>query len=43
MSDFETVAFLNPLTCGIYKDGQARYKTDPTTGRRTTDIDNELI
>jgi type I restriction enzyme M protein len=37
------VTFLNPKTCGIYKDGGPRYKTDPATGRRTTQIDNELI
>ena len=43
MSYFEKVTFLNPLTCGIYKDGQARYKTNSATGKRTTDIDNELI
>jgi type I restriction enzyme M protein len=37
------VVFLNPRTCGIYKNGQPRYKTDPRTGRRTNEIDNELI
>jgi type I restriction enzyme M protein len=37
------VVFLNPRTCGIYKNGQPRYKTDAATGRRTTEIDNELI
>jgi type I restriction enzyme M protein len=37
------VVFLNPHTCGIYKDGGARFKTDPTTGLRTDEIDNELI
>ena len=37
------VVFLNPRTCGIYKDGEPRYKTDPETGTRTTEIDNELI
>lgn len=36
------IVFLNPFTCGVYKDGGARYKIDPTTGRRTDDIDNEL-
>lgn len=40
MSD---VVFLNPRTCGIYKDGGARFKTDPATGLRTAEIDNELI
>lgn len=37
------VTFLNPRTCGIYKDGGARFKTDPATGLRTEEIDNELI
>jgi type I restriction enzyme M protein len=37
------VTFLNPRTCGIYKDGGPRFKTDPVTGRRTDEIDNELI
>src|SRR5262249_16540644 len=37
------VVFLNPRTCGIYKDGGKRYKTDPTTGQRTADVDNDLI
>lgn len=37
------VVFLNPRTCGIYKDGGKRYKTDHKTGKRTADIDNELI
>lgn len=37
------VVFLNPRTCGIYKDGGPRFKTDPKTGRRTDQIDNELI
>ena len=37
------VTFLNPRTCGIYKDGGPRFKTDPKTGRRTAAIDNELI
>jgi type I restriction enzyme M protein len=37
------VAFLNPRTCGIYKNGAPRYKTDPETGQRTDAIDNELI
>ena len=37
------VTFLNPRTCGIYKDGGVRYKTDQKTGMRTKEIDNELI
>jgi len=37
------VTFLNPRTCGIYKDGGPRFKTDHKTGRRTDQIDNELI
>lgn len=39
----QQVVFLNPRTCGIYKDGGTRYKTDPSTGKRTTEVDNELI
>lgn len=38
-----TVTFLNPKTCGIYKSGGIRYKTDPATGKRTEEVDNELI
>jgi type I restriction enzyme M protein len=38
-----SVAFLNPRTCGIYKDGGARYKTDSVTGLRTNEIDNQLL
>lgn len=37
------VTFLNPRTCGIYKNGAPRYKTDPLTGKRTEEIDDELI
>ncbi|MGH9944883.1 MAG: HsdM family class I SAM-dependent methyltransferase, partial [Pyrinomonadaceae bacterium] len=29
-------------TCGINKDGQELYKVDPTTGLRTSEIDDEL-
>lgn len=36
------VIFLNPHTCGIYKSGGVRYKVDPTTGKRTREIHNEL-
>lgn len=36
------VVFLNPRTCGIYKDGGTRFKTDPATGLRTMEVDNEL-
>ena len=36
------VVFLNPATCGIYKNGGPRYKTDPRTGARTCEIDNEM-
>lgn len=39
----EKVAFLNPKTCGIYKNGAPRYRTDPSTGVRTGEIDNELM
>lgn len=38
----DEVIFLNPFTCGIYKDGAARYKIDPETGIRTDEIDNQL-
>lgn len=39
-----TVPFLNPKTCGIYKDGKPRYKIDASTGEKSaTEIDNELI
>jgi len=38
----DLVTFLNPRTCGIYKNGQPRFKTNPITGKRTEDIDNEL-
>jgi type I restriction enzyme M protein len=37
------VLFLNPRTCGIYKDGGTRYKTAATTGKRTKEVDNELL
>lgn len=37
------VTFLNPRTCGIYKSGGTRFKTDPSTGRRTQEVDNELM
>ncbi len=37
------VAFLNSRTCGIYKTGSPRYKTDPQTGLRTQEIDNQLL
>jgi type I restriction enzyme M protein len=43
MSESHEVIFLNPRTCGIYKNGAIRYKTDPSTGLRTDEIDNELI
>ena len=36
------VTFLNPQTCGIYKNGGVRFKTDPATGLRTSEEDNEL-
>ncbi len=39
----KAVIFLNPRTCGIYKSGGTRYKTDQLTGRRTQEVDNELI
>lgn len=39
----EKVVFLNPKTCGIYKDGAPRYRTDKSTGVRTDEVDNELM
>ena len=38
-----SITFLNPKTCGIYKNGSTRFKTDPETGKHTEEIDNELI
>ena len=43
MTKQSSVVFLNPRTCGIYKDGGTRYKTDRTTGLRTEEVDNELL
>lgn len=43
MTEPKSVTFLNPHTCGIYKNGGPRYKIDPKTGKRTTEIDNELL
>ena len=37
------VTFLNPKTCGIYKNGETRFKLDPATGMRTDLVDNELL
>lgn len=37
-----TVVFLNPKTCGMYKNGNVRYKVD-AQGRRTKQVDNELL
>ena len=39
----QEIVFLNARTCGIYKNGAPRYRTDPSTGKRTEEIDNELI
>jgi type I restriction enzyme M protein len=43
MTQPHRVLFINARTCGIYKSGGIRYKTDPQTGQRTDQIDNELI
>jgi type I restriction enzyme M protein len=43
VDDTEMVTFLNPRTCGIYKNGSVRYVTDPVTGKRTDQVDNELM
>ena len=40
--DDEIVDFINPQTCGIYKNGSQRFKVD-AAGRRTNVIDNELL
>jgi len=37
------VSFLNPKTCGIYKNGLTKYKYDPLTGKRTDCVDNALL
>lgn len=36
------VFFLNPRTCGIYKNGGVRYKVDEH-GHRSREVDNELL
>jgi type I restriction enzyme M protein len=36
------IALINPHTCGVYKDGGLRYRVDPATGRRLSEIDDEL-
>ena len=36
------VVSLNPASCGIYKSGGIRYKIESTTGKRTSEVDNEL-
>ena len=43
MTQSDLVTVLNPRTCGIYKDGGTRYKTDPVTGERTEEVDNQLL
>ena len=43
MKKEQIVTFLNPRTCGIYKDGGTRYKIDPNTGKRIEQVDNELL
>lgn len=43
MSIHKNTTILNPLTCGIYKDGGPRYKIDSVTGERTDKIDNDLL
>lgn len=41
---WDEVVFLNPSTCGIYKNGGVRYKVDPATGRRdSSHVDNEML
>jgi type I restriction enzyme M protein len=36
------VVFINARTCGIYKNGGPRLKTDQSTGKRTEERDDEL-
>ena len=43
MSEAGGVIFINARSCGIYKNGGPRYKINPATGRRTAEIDNELL
>ena len=43
MSETGGIAFINARSCGIYKNGGPRYKIDPATGKRTAEIDNELL
>ena len=38
----DSVCFLNPQTCGIYKNGSIRYKAN-AQGQRTKEEDNELM
>jgi type I restriction enzyme M protein len=39
----DEVVFLSPRTCGIYKKGKPLFKRDPSTGKRTKEVDNELL
>lgn len=41
-SDKDKVTFLNPATCGIYKNGADRFVVD-NEGKRTDIIDNKLL
>lgn len=40
--DSDVVTFMNPQTCGIYKNGSDRFVVDET-GKRTDVIDNKLL
>lgn len=42
MTKAANVTFINSRTCGIYKNGGPRFKTDLLTGMRTNEIDDEL-
>src|SRR4051812_29208014 len=42
MESSDSVTFLNPRTCGIYKNGGPRFKVDPVTGQRTAEVDDQL-
>lgn len=38
----DQVALINARTCGIYKNGGIRYRTNGATGERTEEVDDEL-
>lgn len=42
ITEDDKIFILNPKTCGIYKNGSAKYVVDKT-GKRTQEIDNQLL